>query len=560
MGSGALAIVLHAHLPYVRHPEYEQFLEERWLFEALTETYIPLLRNFDALQREGVPFRVTVSISPSLLSMLEDPLLQERYDLHLQRLIALAEREQERAVEDARLVRLAAMYRELFVTARDYFQRHHGRLAMAFDRLHRAGVVRLITTAATHGILPLLMVQPSAVAAQIHTGFDYFESVFGFRPEGMWLPECAYAPGLDPILREHGVRYFILESHGIENASVAPLGGVHAPVFTPCGVAAFGRDQGSTKEVWSAEQGFPGDPDYREFYRDIGFDLDQHYLQDVLGLDVRAMTGIKYHRITGPTNDKQLYDPEAGRARADQHAGVFLDKRIAHFRHLTDTAEVAPIIVAPFDAELFGHWWFEGPQWLDLFIRKAAYDQDAFTLSTLGEYLDQHPVQQSGVPGTSTWGHAGYFDTWLSGKTDWIFDHLVDGADRLQRVASRVAREAALPPMKTDTQVTLASRPVASAGAVGDELVDRALRQAVRELLLAQSSDWTFIISNGTSAQYAERRVRDHIARLHWLLGAIEDGNIDEERLAAIEYLDRLFPDVQWRHFVGEVGGEGESG
>jgi 1,4-alpha-glucan branching enzyme len=216
---------------------------------------------------------------------------------------------------------------------------------------------------------------------------------------------------------------------------------------------------------------------------------------------------------------------------------VFLDKRVAHFRQLAGVADVAPIIVAPFDAELFGHWWFEGPQWLELFIRKAAFDQTEFELVTLGDYLDRHPVHQTGQPGTSTWGHAGYFDTWLSGKTDWIYDHLVDAAARLERVAVRIA---------SDLNET---RPRGR----GAPIIDRALDQAVRELLLAQSSDWPFIISSGTSAQYAERRVRDHVARLHWLLDAVETGRIDEEKLAAVELVDNPFPGVDWRVFSEEV-------
>lgn len=525
MPRGALALVLHAHLPFVRHPEHETFLEERWLFEALTETYIPLLTVLERLLAEGVRSRITLSISPTLVAMLEDPLLAERYDEHLGRLLTLTERELERCQGEPRLERLARMYADLFGAARATFNRHTGHLTRPLLALHRAGAIELITTAATHGILPLLMAQPSTVECQLRTGFDYFESVFGFRPEGMWLPECAYAPGLDAVLARHGVRYFVVESHGIDHASIAPFAGVHAPVFTPHGVAAFGRDQGSTREVWSAQQGFPGDPDYREFYRDIGFDLDQTYIESHLPLGVRAMTGIKYHRITGPTNQKDLYDPERGRSKADLHAGVFLDKRVAHFRQLGESADVEPIIVAPFDAELFGHWWFEGPQWLDLFIRKAVYDQDAFRLATLREYLDEHPVHQAGQPGTSTWGHAGYFDTWLSGRTDWIYDHLVDGASRLERV---VQQQGAAPP----------------------QLIDRALRQAVRELLLGQSSDWAFIISNKTSAQYAERRVREHVARLHWLLDAIEGDRIDEEHLAALEYIDNPFPQVTWRDFA----------
>jgi len=521
-----LALVLHAHLPFVRHPEHDQFLEERWLFEALTETYLPLVRVFERLGRERVPARVTLSISPTLLAMLEDPLLQERYDDHLGRLLKLVDRELDRTRSQPEFHRLAVLYRRLFEDARADFAAHGGRLARPLGELHRQGVIELSSTAATHAILPLIMAQPRAVEAQLSTGFDYFEAVFGFRPDGMWLPECAYVPGLDAVLRRHGIRHFIVESHGIDHASVAPLAGVFAPLFTPSGVAAFGRDQASTREVWSAQHGFPGDPDYREFYRDIGFDLDPGYIRSVLGGDVRAMTGIKYHRITGPTSWKEPYDPDAARRKADLHAALFLERRAAHLEYLASVTDVAPIVVAPFDAELFGHWWFEGPLWLDLFLRKAAFDQQTFRLTTLGAYLDRHPVHQSGQPGTSTWGNAGYFDTWLNARTDWIFEHLVGCAHRMERLVA-----------------------VHGAGAV-TPLVKRALDQCLRELLLAQGSDWPFIISNGTSAQYAERRVRDHVSRFHWLATALEAGCIDEEKLGAIEYLDNLFPGADYRSFA----------
>ncbi len=521
-----LALVLHAHLPYVRHPEHDAFLEERWLFEALTETYLPLLRLLARLGRERVPVRLTLSISPTLLAMLEDPLLQERYDEHLGRLLTLVERELERTRQQPEFHRLAALYQQLFNDARADFAACGGRLVGPLGALHRQGVIELGSTAATHAILPLILAQPRAVEAQLRTGLDYFESVFGLRPDGMWLPECAYVPGLDAVLRRHGIRHFVVESHGIDHASVAPRAGVFAPIFTPSGVAAFGRDQASTREVWSAQHGFPGDPDYREFYRDIGFDLDPEYIRGALGGDVRAMTGIKYHRITGPTGHKEPYDPDVARRKADLHATLFLERRAAHLEYLTSVTEVAPIIVAPFDAELFGHWWFEGPAWLDFFLRKAAYDQRTFRLTTLGGYLDRHPVHQSGQPGTSTWGDAGFFDTWLNVGTDWIFEHLVGCADRMERLVAVHGCASSAP------------------------LVKRALDQCLRELLLAQSSDWPFIISNGTSAQYAERRVRDHVSRFHWLATALDAGRIDEEKLGAIEYLDNPFPAADYRSFT----------
>ncbi|MCX8048170.1 MAG: DUF1957 domain-containing protein [Methylohalobius sp.] len=526
MAKGYLAFVLHAHLPYVRHPEYDQFLEERWLFEAITETYIPLIKIFDRLQEERVTGKLTLSISPSLLAMLEDTLLMERYALHLSKLIELSERELARTQNEPHFHYLAGTYHNLFRETQAVFERCGGRLALVFKRLHAMGALELITTAATHGLLPLLSPQPKAVIAQIKTGLEYFQSVFDFRPAGLWLPECGYYPGLEEILGREGIRFFIMESHGIEHASTTPFYGVYAPLYTPCGVAAFGRDQGSAKQVWSAREGFPGHPDYREFYRDIGHDFELDYIHPYIADGVRVDTGIKYYRITGPTAWKEPYHPEVAKERAAQHAGEFLYQRVSHIEYLASTMEVAPIVVAPFDAELFGHWWFEGPKWLDFVIRKAAFDQDTLELITLSEYLDRHPVHQVGVPATSTWGHKGYFEGWLNGKTDWIYPLLYECAARMEKLAQRYRQKPKNP------------------------LIWRALNQALRELLLAQSSDWPFIINNETSTQYAIRRVKDHVARFFALAQMIEKETIDEEILIALESMDNLFPQADYQVFL----------
>jgi 1,4-alpha-glucan branching enzyme len=529
MAKGYLAFVLHAHLPYVRHPEYDSFLEERWLFEAITETYIPIIKLLDRLAEERVACRFTLSISPTLLAMLEDSLLQERYEAHLAKSLELSEKELERTRHEPHLHYLAGMYRQLFREALEVFAtRCQRRLSSVFKRFHRHGVVELITSSATHGLLPLLARQPKAVRAQIITGLDYFESVLGFRPQGMWLPECGFYPGLDELLAGEGIRFFIMESHGLENASTTPYYSVYAPLYTPAGVAAFGRDQGSTKQVWSAREGFPGHPDYREFYRDIGHDLDFHYVQPYIAGEVRVDTGIKYHRITGPTAWKELYYPEVAKERAAEHAGDFLHKRISHVEYLSSAMETAPIVVAPFDAELFGHWWFEGPQWLDFVIRKAVFDQTSLELITLSEYLDRHPVHQTGTPASSTWGHKGYFEGWLNGKTDWIYPQLYECTRQMEALANRY---------------NTSSIPALTA---------RALRQCVRELLLAQSSDWPFIINNGTSTEYAVRRVKDHVARFAYLAETIESNTINPENLSALETMDKLFPAVDYHLYQNQ--------
>ncbi len=527
MPKGYLAFVLHAHLPYVRHPEYDSFLEERWFFEAMTETYIPLVKVLERLVSENVRFRLVISLSPSLVAMMEDPLLRQRYERHLSGLIELSEKEMERTSHEPHFHGLAKMYHGLFREARDIFAvRYKGRLAAAFRQYSECGAVELITTSSTHAILPLLASQPEAVSAQIINGLDYFESVFGFRPRGMWLPECAFSPFLDGILAREGIRFFITESHGIEYADTTPFYSVHAPVYTPSGIAAFGRDRDSTKQVWSAREGYPGDPDYREFYRDIGYDLDYEYIHPYIAGDIRVDTGIKYFRITGPTAWKEPYHPGTATERAAQHAGDFLHKRIAHIEYLEAAMETAPLIVAPFDAELFGHWWFEGPRWLDFVIRKAAFDQDTLELTTLSGYLERHPVHQTGMPCPSTWGDKGYFETWLNGKTDWIYPLLYECGHRMKALALKYAR-----------------------GRV-PALIRRALNQCMRELFLAQSSDWPFIINSGTASEYAERRVRDHTARFRYLADAVERNSVNEERLSAIEHMDNIFPDADYRVFT----------
>jgi 1,4-alpha-glucan branching enzyme len=526
MARGYLAIVLHAHLPFVRHPEYDSFLEERWFFEAMTETYIPIVKILSRLAEEKVSCRITISLSPPLLAMMDDPLMQERYRSHVVKLIELAEKEQDRNRWNGHFEYLAGTYRQIFAEALALLDSYQGNLVTAFRRLQKAGVVDLITTSATHAVLPLLSSEPRAIRAQVHAGVDAFTRSVGSEPRGFWLPECSYVPGVEEFLNEKGIRYFFIESHGIEHASRAPAYGVYAPLYTECGVAAFGRDQASTEEVWSARKGFPGDPVYREFYRDIGHELDFSYIKPYIAGDIRVDTGIKYWRITGPRAHKDPYDPYWAREKAAVHAGIFMDKRIRQVEHLASTMATAPIVVAPFDAELFGHWWYEGPQWLDFLIRKMVYDQKSVELISPLSYLERHPVHQRATPATSSWGHKGTFEIWCNGKTDWILSQNNECVRRLVSIVSRV-RDAQPSPE-----------------------ISRALNQCVRELFLAQSSDWPFIISNGTSVQYATRRVKDHVSRFHFLADAVEKNEISMRHLESLEYLDRIFPEADYRIFA----------
>src|SRR5262249_137466 len=374
--AGHLALILHAHLPFVRHPEHEHFLEEDWLFEAITETYIPLLQMMQRLVHDNVPFKFTMSLTPTLCAMLQDNLLGQRYVRHLDHLIDLATRERKRNQNHPELADLSQFYFELFSVSRRFFvDEWKCDLLEAFRQLRDAGALEIMGCAATHGLLPLIQQQSNAAArAQVLIGRDAHVDLFGAAPSGFWLPECAYASELGLILQEANIRWFVLDAHGLLLGNPQPRRAVYAPCFTPAGPAAFARDRDSSRQVWSAEEGYPGDPAYREFYRDVGFDLPLEHLGPV-ARGVRKFSGVKYHRITGRKKHKELYDRAEAEKAADTHATHFLEQRRAQFQQLND---FEPIVVAPFDAELFGHWWFEGPRFLELFIRKAAFDQKDF--------------------------------------------------------------------------------------------------------------------------------------------------------------------------------------
>ena len=526
MPQGYLSLILHAHLPFVRHPDYPDFLEEDWLYEAIIETYVPLINMMEGLVHDNVDFRLTMTLSPPLCAMLLDPLLQDRFIHHIDKLIELTEKEIERTRWQPEFHELAWMYHRRFKDTRHTFVDRYGKnLVGGFRKFQELGKLEIITCGATHGFLPMMQEYPQSVRAQIMVARDHYRECFGCDPRGIWLPECAYYPGVDTYLQEANIRFFIMDTHGVMFGSPRPRFGVFAPVFTPRGVAAFARDIDSSKQVWSAEEGYPGDLWYRDFYRDVGFDLDFDYIKPYIHPDgIRLFTGVKYFRITGKTNHKEPYNRWMAMERAAQHAGNFMFNRERQVEHLAGVMKRPPIILAPYDAELYGHWWFEGPEFLNFFIRKSAFDQHVFALTTPAEFLRNHPTQQIVDPNASSWGNKGFWEVWLEGSNAWIYPHLHVAAERMTEIARQYP------------------------SAYG--LTERALKQAARELLLAQSSDWAFIMKTGTAVNYAVRRTKDHILRFTRLYEQIKRNQIDEGWLAGIEWRDNIFPNVNYHYWA----------
>ena len=536
---GYMSLVLHAHLPFIRHPEHETFLEENWLFEAITETYIPLLKIMENWQRDGMETPLAVTLTPTLCAMLQDPLLQSRYTRHIEQLIELAEKEIHRTLWEKPFQQVARFYHQRFCATLEYYRNCQADLVGKFRNLQDQGRLEIVACAATHALLPFLAQHPPSLRAQILVGRDSYLDCFGRQPRGIWLPECGYAEAIDTTVREANLSWFIVDSHGLMHARPKPRYATFAPILTPNGTAVFARDSASARQVWSRHEGYPGDPRYRDFYRDIGFDLDGDYLRPYLVTDERrTFTGIKYHRITGTGPAKEVYDRPAALHAADEHAEHFLEVRLEQFRKLGAVIDRPPVAVCPYDAELFGHWWYEGPEFLDFFVRKAYYDQKVFSFITPEDYLRRHPTNQVAVPAASSWGEAGYWQVWLNDTNEWIYPHLRVAQEHMTELANRFATPpiaAATPPPEQPNPATL---------------LHRALKQAARELLLAQASDWPFILRAGTSADYARRRVTEHLHHFGLLYAQLISGAVDEPALAQLEDRDNIFPDLDYTYWA----------
>jgi 1,4-alpha-glucan branching enzyme len=585
MALGYFSLILHAHLPFVRHPEYPEFLEEDWLYEAITEVYLPLIFILQTLHEAGAKPRLAMNVSPPLCEMLADKLLQDRYTRHLENLLELANKEEHRTrTEETEFHDAAKMYADSLAASLHLWNDRYGRnLINAFRELQDEGVVEIITCTATHGFMPLIST-PEARKAQVEIAVANYKKHFGRQPRGIWLAECAYEPGVEDLLKANGIEYFVADTHAILYGDPRPRFGVHAPVVCPNGVAVFARDVETSQQVWSAEIGYPGNDVYREFYRDIGWDAPLDYLKPHLHADgMRRHLGLKYHRITGknvPQQAKQPYIPALAREKAAENASHFIGERIKQAHKLRETfGEHPPLVTSPYDAELFGHWWFEGPQFIDFFFRKLHWDQNEIAAVSPGDFLDSGIPIQIQQPTASSWGEAGYYKVWLNEGNSWMYPY----QHHAERRMTELSRSYAFTRESAGDEVSLGATSGAAAGALTPEgvtLTTRILNQMARELLLAQSSDWAFQIYQGTTVEYSTRRFQSHIHRFNLLdemlsksNGFTREGAGDEmppstrsgsnpgaltpegvtltdhqlDLLAEIESRDNIFPEIDFR-------------
>ncbi len=520
-----LALVINAHLPFVRRPEFPDYFEERWLYEAVSECYLPLLRAFRRLESDHVHFRLTLSISPTLQSMLADPLLQTRYLAYLDRQLAFAVKEEQRLASSPSLLALAGMYHKLYASARsDFVDIYQNNVLKGFDYFHKKGMLELITSASTHAFLPLYGEYPESVSAQIETALISHRKNFGKTPAGFWLPHLGFYPKLDRSLKAYNLVYTFLDPRAVTTADPPPFAAGFCPIKTSCGFHAFIRDPASTKAVLDPDSGYPAAREYRDFYRDVGYDLPDELVAEFLpDGKTRVPTGFKYYAIDMDGDHKREYDIEKAALKIQEHASNFVYNRALCLRRAQEQLEAPALLVAAFDAELFGHWWFEGVDWLEAVLRALAAEDSELRCVSPTDYLEISPESQSLQPEFSSWVEDGFAGPWLEQSNAWLLRHIHKAAERMVELAERFPNEYGLK--------------------------ERALNQAAREILLSQSSDWAFLMRNPSSAGFAQAQLEDAIGNFTKIYDMLSRNVINTEWMTKLEKRNNLFPFINYRMF-----------
>ncbi|HEY0565959.1 MAG TPA: 1,4-alpha-glucan branching protein domain-containing protein [Terriglobales bacterium] len=552
-------ITLHAHLPYVvNHGTWPHGLE--WLLEAAAETYLPMLRAFRELEQLGSPLRANINFSPILCEQLRHPVFRAELPRYLQRKVEAARQDQIYFQKngDAHLVSVAQFWEQFFEQDQKDFEALGGDILKGFQYFDETGQISIITCAATHGYFPLLGFD-SCISAQVKTGVATHKKHFGKAPKGIWVPECGYRPagewsypvpwsgesnvpqpfyrkGVEQFLGADGIDFFFVDTHLVEtSARFTPydmlIGGVpvaleeesdepHPSLYRPylvdgpgrpdVNVAIFPRDPRTGTQVWSGDIGYPGDPVYLDFHKK------------------RWPGGHRYWQVTNSKIDMALKTPYY-----PQHALDKTRSHAAHFASITRDVLAAqpqdgnpPILTSPFDAELFGHWWFEGAEWLKNLAIEFGRESSPVKLISCADYLEH--FQPSGylqLP-EGSWGKNGNNFVWLNENTSWTWTHIYPAEEAVRQMAkSGMWRKS----------------PEAT----------RLAKQICRELLLLESSDWQFLITTEAARDYAEKRFNTHLDQFRVLIDAwrrYESGQpLSAETLLSlseIETRDSVFEDI----------------
>ena len=495
--------------------------EESWFFEALSETYLPLLEVFERLEGDHVPFRVGLSISPVFIQMLCDETLMEKFAVYLDNQIEFGQREMDRVKDQGEAYLLAKRYFDQAVERRAAFaNRYEHSIIKAFDFFRRRRKVEFLATSATHAFLPFLCAYPEAVQAQIEVAISTYRHSLSIIPQGFWLPEHCWAKELEPFLRLYDFDYTITDSHGFIFGNPPPSRGSFFPVKTPRGLVVFSRDFNASADIAAMRKEGP----YRDNCRDIGYELPVEALGPFLSQNgARLSTGFKYWKAAGEAANV-LYDPGAAQTAVVEHARAFLESCCGRLSDATQHMQEMPLSLCSFNADSFGLHWHEGPKFIEaLFRLGSGYRELQFM--TPSEYLCQHPLSsfETSVPEFSSWGENGYAETWLDSSNDWIYRYLNRSIERMVELADRFSEN--------------------------NSLKERALNQAAREILLAQGSDWPACLYRQKCTDYARFQIENSLHNFTAIYEALGSGHISAEWLTSLEHQHNVFPSINYRVF-----------
>lgn len=480
---GTFCLVLHSHLPWVAHHGNWPVGEE-WLYQAWAESYVPVVEVLDRLAQQGHRNLLTLGVTPVLAAQLDDAYCLEQFRTWLGFWQQRASHFVSQSDTDTRPVAVhelqLANHRAQLADTRW----RHG-AAPVFRSLADAGTIELLGGPAAHGFQPLLD-DPVATFA-LNAGLDDARIRLGREPAGIWAPECGYRPGLEHLYAEAGVTHFM-----VDGPTLRHVGRDHADAWTvgDTGVVAFGRDLEVSYRVWSPRRGYPGGPFYRDF----------HAFNHEFGIRDRRVTSTRT-----PNHEKAPYDPDAGLHAVEADAQDFVDTVVRRLRQLSSERGRPGLVVAAYDTELFGHWWHEGPVWLERILQLLP--EAGVNVTTLQGAIESGAVAGRVDPENGSWGSNKDWSVWNGeAVTDLVADN-----DQLQR----------------DWRKLVADH--ASTGR------DTALDQLARDALMALSSDWAFMVTKDSAADYARERHRHHHESFRRLARAIETNSGETAHIVATQ-------------------------
>jgi 1,4-alpha-glucan branching enzyme len=520
----AISLVLEAHIPFVRDFRKEDVLvqsgEESRFFESVSETLLPLLGVLDRLESDHIPFRLGLVVSPILCNMLNDEHLQDKYLYYTDRQIEFGKQEMERTAEQGEINKLAEInYNKLLDRRIAYTERYNKNILKAFDYYRRKGKVEILASSATHAFLPFIGNNAESLQAQMEAPISGYRRHFGSTPQGFWLPAMGWTPAIEPYLRAYNFTYTIVESHGLLYGKPTPQKGCFYPVKTPDGTFILARDFCALKEI----EEISGDDLFMDNNRDAGYEFSSDLISQFLSTEgERRKTGYRYWPRFGAQD--AIYNPQAASGKITEYARLFLENTIERLEEASKHMEEPPISLYAHNADYFGRYWNEGPQFIEALFRMAEGCRD-LRFVTPSEYIFKQnlPSLQVVAPEFSSGGVNGYAETWLDVSNDWIYRHLARSMERMTELAER---------FPDDTGLN-----------------ERALNQAAREILLAQSCDWPALLYRNDSTEYARNQAENSLRNFTTIYEALGSNYISTEWLTTLERRHNIFPNINYRVF-----------